>query len=185
MNLAHTIQEIKNGSDIACQHLLSAIRGPMMALCCRYLKDSRDAEERMLDGYHKCLTGVRDFNFASDARFYAWLKKIMIRECVTYLRTKKNIVLLPEIDDDEPAMEPEVVDKLSEADIFKMLDGLPPGYRIVFNLHALDGIEHKDIAQLLGIKESTSRSQLTKARVCLQKILILNGYNHVGSKSME
>jgi RNA polymerase sigma-70 factor (ECF subfamily) len=184
MNLAQTIQEVKNGSDIACQHLLSTIRGPMMALCCRYLKDSRDAEERMLDGYYKCLTGVRNFNFESDARFYAWLNTIMIRECVTYLRTKKKIVLHPEPDDGE-AMEPEVVDKLSEADIFKMLDSVPPGYRIVFNLHAIDGIEHKEIARLLGIKESTSRSQLAKARVCLQKILILNGFDHVRSKSVE
>jgi RNA polymerase sigma-70 factor (ECF subfamily) len=184
MNLASIIREAKEGNEIACQHLISTTKEAMLVVCLRYIQDPRDAEERMLDGFYKCLASLPDFTYESDAMFYVWLKQIMIRKCLTYLK-KKTFLVVPENDLDELALEPDAVDKLSAGEIIKMIDQLPDGYRTVFSLHVLNGLEHKEIAGLLGIKESTSRSQLTKARVCLQKILILNGYNHVGSKSME
>jgi RNA polymerase sigma-70 factor (ECF subfamily) len=184
MNLATTIREAKDGNAIACRLLMNTMKGPMMAVCQRYVKDGRDAEERAIDGFHKCFTNLPDFKYESDVLFYAWLKKIMIRECLTQTRKKESFILFEEIDPDEVAMEPDVAEKLSEADIFKMIDQLPPGYRTLFNLNVVDGMEHKEIARLLGIKESTSRSRLTKAKVCLQKILILNGYKHVRSRSI-
>lgn len=185
MNLATIIEDVKKGSDLACQFLLSTTRGPMMAVCGRYMKDARDAEEKMLDGFEKCFRSLPDFTYESDTQFYVWLKRIMIRQCVTQLRKKQHLEVVPETVEDDEAMEPEVFSKLSAEDIFKIIDKMPTGYRTVLNLHVLDGLEHKDIALMLGIKESTSRSQLTKARVFLKKILIENGYNHVRTRPME
>jgi RNA polymerase sigma-70 factor (ECF subfamily) len=184
MNLVTIIRDAKEGNAIACRLLMNAMRGPMMAVCRRYVKDSRDAEERVIDGFHKCFTNLPDFKYESEDKFCAWLKKIIIRECLMHLRKKESFILFTEIDPDEVAMEPDVAEKISAGEIFKMADQLPPGYRTIFNLNVTDGLEHKEIALLLGIKESTSRSRLTKAKVCLQKILISNGYNHERSRSI-
>jgi RNA polymerase sigma-70 factor (ECF subfamily) len=184
MNLATIIRDAKEGNDAARQHLVSTMKGPMMGLCKRYIKESRDAEETMLDGFYQCLMSLSGFKYESDAMFYGWLKSIMIQECLKHSRRKQTVILLPEIDPDEVVLESEAVDRLSAKEIVEQIDELPAGYRTVFNLYVIDGMEHKEIAELLGIKESTSRSQLTKAKVCLQKILILNGHNHVRDRSI-
>ncbi len=184
MNLATIIREAKEGNDMACQLLISAMKAPMMVVCRRYFKDSRDAEERMLDGFYKCLTNLAHFNYESEDKFSAWLQRIMIRECLMYLRKQQLVLWLTESDQDDIAIEPEVISKLSAADIFQMVDELPTGYRTVFSLNVIEGIEHKDIAGLLGIKEITSRTQLAKAKTFLQKKLILNGFHHGRDRSI-
>ncbi len=170
---------------MACQHLITTMRMPMMLVCRRYIKDQRDAEETLQDGFYSCFKSLPRFEYESAAMFYGWLKQIMIQECLTHFKRKKTFLLLPESDADEVVIEPEAMNKLSAKEIYQFIDELPPGYRTVFNLNVIDGMEHKEIAVLLGIKESTSRSQLTKAKVFLQKKLTENGFNQVRTRPME
>jgi RNA polymerase sigma factor (sigma-70 family) len=183
MELHQLLKEARKHSTVAQKYLFDIYSGSMLQVCRRYIKDNQDAEEMMLNGFYKFFSSIDSFQYKSDAALYSWIKKIMINECLMFLR--KNLVFaIP----GEPVPEnhgfyDDVMAKLNAEDIYRFILELPVGYRTVFNLHAVEGWEHKEIANSLGISEGTSKSQLNKARKLLQKILLKQGLIHEQRKT--
>lgn len=138
----------------------------MLGVCRRYIKDLQFAEDVMIMGFIKVFNKLNTFRF--EGNFEGWIRRIMIREAITFLR-KKQIVVFDE-DPYEHVVEPytDTADNLDVAVIQRLIDGLPEGYKMVFVLFAVEGYKHVEISEMLQISESTSRSQLFKARTMLQ-----------------
>ena len=174
MTVAALISEIKQGSRAAQECLFVRLSGPMLAVCERYLKNRQDAEERMLDGFYKFFTSIHRFQYQNDETLYAWLKQIMVNECLMQLRKKHVLSVVPETALAETPATDDLLAGISAAEIYQLILQLPVGYRTVFNLYEVEGYEHKEIACLLGIAESTSKSQLSRAKSLLQKMIFSN-----------
>lgn len=175
MNLQQWVKEAKQGSRAAQKCLYDAFSASMLLVCRRYVKDAQDAEELMLNGFYKFFQSLPSFQYQHDAALFSWLKKITVNECLMFLRKKKAFILASDTFAEELPGDDGLLDGLSAGDIFQIILELPVGYRTVFNLHAIEGWEHKEIAALLGISEGTSKSQLSKARKLLQKNLSQQG----------
>lgn len=183
MNIPELIKEVKQGSAAAQKCLFDQFSDKMMLVCRRYLKSKEDAEEIMLDGFYKFFKNIDHFDYQGDAALYGWLKKIMIHECLMMLRKKKVFIIVSEIVAEELPLEEDALNKLSATEIFTLIIRLPVGYRTIFNLHVIEGISHGEIATLLGIAEGTSKSQLSKAKSLLQRMLLQNQTDYVTRKT--
>lgn len=183
MNIPELISEAKQGSAAAQKCLFDLFAEKMLLVCRRYVKSAEDAEELMLDGFYKFFKALSSFSYQSDAALYGWLKRIMVNECLMFLRKKTSFTIVAEAAADEVPLEEEALNKLSAAEIFNLILQLPVGYRTVFNLYSIEGLPHREIAQLLNINEGTSRSQLGKARTLLQKMVSQNQKAYAARKS--
>ncbi len=183
MDIAKLVIAAKQGSTEAQKRLFDIFADKMLLVCCRYVKGREDAEELLLDGFYKFFTKLHSFTYQGEAALYAWLKRIMINECLMFLR-KKNVfcMVTDSVVEDTPIRE-DALHSLSASEIFDLIAKLPVGYRTVFNLYIIEGMGHKEIALLTGISEGTSKSQLSKARALLQKMLSKNGIEYVKQKA--
>jgi RNA polymerase sigma-70 factor (ECF subfamily) len=184
MNTADLLLEIKKGSTAAQKLLFNMLADKMLALCCRYVKSRQDAEEIMLDGFLKFFNKIGSFHYQNDAALFGFIKKIMINECLMFLRKRNVFTIVSETEIEEVPFPESALDNLSAAEIYALIVQLPVGYRTVFNLSVIEGMEHKEIAALLGISTGTSKSQLSKAKLLLQKLITQKGivYARQGSK---
>jgi RNA polymerase sigma-70 factor (ECF subfamily) len=137
----------------------------------------------LLDGFYKCYAALPGLQYQGEAALYSWLKRIMINECLMFLRAKNVFTIVTEATAEEISLQEEALDNLSAEEIFKLIVQLPVGYRTVFNLYAIEGMNHGEIAEMLSISEGTSRSQFSKAKVLLQKLLLQNDIKYVKRKS--
>ena len=157
---------IKNNRE--AQHILFETHAPKMLSVCRYyIKDIQQAEEAMLNGFFKVFKNLKTYK--SEGSFEGWIRRIMIRESISYLRQKKSIDFLSEEDVSTYDYSNSMETDLEVNDIQKLIDNLPEGYRMVFIMYAIEGYKHFEIAELLDISEGTSKSQLFKARKMLQE----------------
>jgi len=145
--------------------------GPrMLGVCFRYLGDEMTAEDVMVEGFLKVFGKIDQFN--SEGSFEGWIRRIMVNEALGLLRKRKQ---MPEdILSDEAANIPDynyADQNIETRELLDLIERLPVGYRTVFNLYAIEGYAHSEIAELLGITESTSKSQLHRARAMLQKMV--------------
>ena len=175
MNLHQLLKEVGKNDPIAQKRLFDLYSGSMLLVCRRYIKDSQDAEEMLLNGFFKFYSSINSFRYINEAALYSWIKKIMVNECLMFLRKKMAFVVIGDLPTEDHISNDDVLDKLNAEDIFRLVLELPTGYRTVFNLHAIEGWEHKEISKALGISEGTSTSQLNKARKLLQKNLSQQG----------
>lgn len=140
----------------------------MLGLCRRYIRGEQEAEDVMINGFMKIFSKIELYE--GKGSFEGWMKRIMINEALGYIRKNKAMYL--ETDIEEADREPDF-DRLSTSleanDLMKMIAELPSGYRTIFNLYAIEGYSHKEIGELLGINENTSKSQLSRARAHLQR----------------
>ncbi|MEP7320020.1 MAG: RNA polymerase sigma factor [Panacibacter sp.] len=178
MNVSQLIKEAKHGSAAAQKCLFDLFADKMMLVCRRYVKSPEDAEEILLDGFYKFFKNISLFNYRSDGELYTWIKRIMINECLMLLRKKNVFTIVTESAAEEIPLQEEALNNLSAKEIFDLIVQLPVGYRTVFNLHAIEGMEHKEIAELMDIAEGTSKSQLSKAKSLLQKNLLQKGVGY-------
>lgn len=177
------IEGCKKHDRHAQRFLYEHFSGKMYSLCCRYIKDKMEAEDVLVTSFTKIFDRIDQFK--NEGSFEGWIRRIVVNESLSYLRRNKSMYLEMDIEaaDREPDYE-RLESQLEAEDLLKLIAGLPAGYRIVFNLYAIDGYSHKEIAEQLGISENTSKSQLSRARVALQKALIeseggvLNERNH-------
>ena len=182
MDVQQLVKEAKHGSAAAQKCLFDLYADKLMLLCMRYVKINEDAEETLLDGFYKFFKNIALFSYRSEAELYTFLKRIMINECLMMLRRKNSFSIVTEAAAEEIPLQEEALDNLSAKEIFGLIVQLPVGYRTVFNLFAIEGLEHKEIAVLMGISEGTSKSQLSKAKALLQKNLLQNGTEFVNRK---
>jgi len=183
MELAQLVKEARQGSSPAQKCLFDLFSNRMMLVCRRYLKSEQDAEEALLDGFYKFFKNLPAFNYQGEVALAAWLKKIMINECLMLLRKKNVFSIVTDSAAEDIPLQEEALHNLSAKEIFNLIVQLPVGYRTVFNLYVIEGMEHKEIAGLLGIAEGTSKSQLSKAKLLLQKNLLQNGTGYAKRKT--
>jgi RNA polymerase sigma factor (sigma-70 family) len=155
---------------VAQKRLYDTFSPKMYPLCCRYVKDPLDAEDVLVTAFTHILERINQYR--GEGSLDGWIKRAVINESLSFLRKKKRMMVLAEIEDAERELNGQAFhDPLVEEDLLKMVGELPAGYRVVFNLYAIDGYTHKEIAEQLHISENTSKSQLSRARTYLQKLL--------------
>lgn len=142
-----------------------------MSICLRYAKTRDEAKEILNDGFMKVFKKIDQYN--SETSFLGWVRRIMINTAIDqYRKEEKHYHHLPlETSAHLLAGTSSAIEDLSHQELIKMVQELTPGYRAVFNLYAIDGYKHKEIASLLNISEGTSKSNLMKAREVLREKL--------------
>ena len=142
----------------------------MLGVCRQYIRDVQFAEDVMVGGFLKVFSHLEDFRFQGS--FEGWIRRIMIRESISYLRKRQFVVYDDDILDKNENQSLDLSSSQLDVEHIQLLiDGLPEGYKTVFILYAIEGYKHKEIAEMLEISESTSKSQLFKARRLLQEKL--------------
>ena len=142
----------------------------MFAVCLRYAATMDDAKDLLQEGFIKIFNNLAKYR--GDGSFEGWIRRIFVNTCIEHFRKKANLYNVSEVQ--ETTVEDKewnVLDRLAEQDIMNMIHDLSPGYRTVFNMHVIEGFSHKEIAEILGINEGTSKSQLARAKVVLQKMV--------------
>ena len=147
-----------------CQRALyEQFAGKMYGVCLRYARNSSDAADILQDGFLKVYTKLGQFGHQGS--FEGWIRRIMVNTALRAYQKQRfemetsGYERLP-----ESPVDPDAVAALSEAELLAVIRRLPDGYRTIFNLVAIEGYSHAEAAEMMGIQESTSRSQLTKAR---------------------
>jgi RNA polymerase sigma-70 factor (ECF subfamily) len=140
----------------------------MFSVCLRYANEYAGAEDLLQDGFIKVFNNIQKFR--SEGSFEGWIRRIFVNNSIEYFRKKANMYVVQETEaltyeyyDDN------AVQKLMKEDLMKIIQSLSVGYRTIFNLYAIEGYSHKEIAEMLNITEGTSKSQLARARYLLQK----------------
>lgn len=128
--------------------------------------------------FTKAFRHITSFRPQGEGSLHAWLRKIVVNESLGWLRRRHNFNMVESLDDTLPVPDLNEVCHLPAEDILRLVMELPAGYRTVFNLHVVEGYSHQEIAEQLGISESTARTQLFKAKAQLKKMLIREGFQY-------
>ncbi len=140
----------------------------LMGTCMRYAKDQVEAEDILQESFIKIFQKIKKYN--RQGSWEAWLRRITINTAIDHLRKQKNMQRNISIEQDQALqVEAHEVDQLELEYLYQIIQELPAGYRVVFNLYAIEGYSHREIGKQLGITESTSRSQYTRARAILMQ----------------
>src|SRR4051812_29139220 len=163
------IEGCKRQDRICQKYLFDAYSDGMLMICLRYVKHLPDAEEMMLNGFYNFFKTIDRFVYDRQGSIGAWLKKITVNECLMFLRKKGRLNIVEEEYASDLSSNDQYDDQMNAGELFRLIAALPEGYGTIFNLFAIEGYSHKEIAEMLGIKEGTSKSQLNKARGMLKK----------------
>ena len=168
-NEKQLIKKSASGNREAQRRLYEKYAPKMLGVCRRYIKDLQFAEDVMVSGFVKVFKNLDTFRH--EGSFEGWIRQIMVRQSISHLR-KNQFVVYDEVVL-EKAHPQTVMDSFDwgTEHIQSLIDALPNGYRAVFVLYAIEGYKHQEIAEMLDISESTSKSQLFKARRLLKEQL--------------
>ena len=165
---APLIEDCRKGNKKAQFRLYDQYSKAMYNLAYRIMNNREDAEDILQEAFMECFRNIDSFRFEST--FGAWLKKIVVNKCINQVKKKKVDLTfcetLPPVaveENEEPAYD--------TTEIFRSIEKLPDGYRIILTLYLLEGYDHAEISQILGISESTSKSQYSRAKEKLKSIL--------------
>ena len=166
-----------NGDRKCQQGIYQMLYGKMMSLCLRYTNDSDEAKDVLQDGFIKVFNNLRKFDF--NGSFEGWVRRIIVNTAIDYYRKNKNLYALLDsnssVEDISPMEEGDAEDSIysniKTSDIITAVQQLSPAYRTVFNLYVMEGYSHQQIADELNISIGTSKSNFSKAKQNLQKIL--------------
>ena len=153
------------------EELYKKFSSKMFAVCLRYAGNSDDAQDILQDGFVKIYKNLS--RFRSEGSFEGWVRRIFVNTAIEHLRRKTYLKPIAEKEENTlPYKETTALDKLGEKDIMNLISQLSPGYRTVFNMYVVEGYTHKEVGDILGISEGTSKSQLARARTLLQEMVI-------------
>ncbi len=163
------------GHNAAAQKVLfTRYADGMMMLCLRYIPVKEDAREALMDGFLACFKNIGSFVYQGEGSLKAWLKKIVVNQCLMHLR-RKHLSFVPHNEDAHGACYESgesVLEQINAKQIISLIQDLPEGCRTIFNLYVFERMNHREIAELLAVTESTSKSQLHRARALLKEKLI-------------
>jgi RNA polymerase sigma-70 factor (ECF subfamily) len=146
----------------------------MFGVCMRYSRNREEAEDILQDGFVQVFKSLHSFRFAGS--FEGWIRKIMVYAAIANYRAKSNMhVIIKNVEnfsDIEVMNNEDVISLLGKKELLKIVQNLPPMYRMVFNLYVFEGLKHREIAKELGVSEGTSKSNFHDAKVILQKAVI-------------
>lgn len=142
----------------------------MYAVCLRYAGNNDDAQDILQDGFVKVFRNLAMYR--GDGSFEGWIRRIFVNTAIEHYRRKANVYPVTETHENNlEAKEVSALDNLSIKDLQAIIQQLSPGYKTIFNLYVVEGYTHKEIAEMLGISEGTSKSQLARAKTILQNII--------------
>ena len=144
----------------------------MLGVCLRYATDRMEAEDMLQSGFIRVFTKIDDYR--SEGSFEGWVRRIMVHSSIEYYRKHHKMMQLVDMDEcgNEPSVNAVAASSLEAKDLLALIKNLSPGYRMVFNLYAIDGYSHKEIAAITGISEGASKSQLSRARAILKEQIL-------------
>ena len=167
------VNECAKGNSKAQRALFDKFAPKMLAVCQRYLRNNQEAEDVLQDGFVKVFQKIVDFKM--EGSLEGWIRRIVVNTALDTIR--KNKKLLDDVQVEEVQYKVSFTDHqfdgMDLAQLLKMIDAMPDGYRIVFNMFAIEGYSHKEIADTLGVTENTSKSQYSRARAFLRTQLEL------------
>ncbi|MDB5025913.1 MAG: sigma-70 family polymerase sigma factor [Mucilaginibacter sp.] len=183
----YTIEELikrcKAGERKAQELLYKQFASKMLGVCMRYATDRMEAEDMLQNGFIRVFRKMADYR--GDGSFEGWVRRIMVHCSIEYYRKHHKILQAVDTDGEgaEQSVNPAAIANLDAKDLMMLIQKLSPGYRMVFNLYAIEGYSHKEIGEMMGISEGASKSQLSRARTILkEQIAQSNGkrYEHAG-----
>jgi RNA polymerase sigma-70 factor (ECF subfamily) len=157
------------GNQIAQKTLFESFSPKFFALCLRYMKSTDDAEDVLQEGMVKIFTKLPEYS--GTGSFEGWMRRIIVNTCLDQIRKNQKLKFDVSIDKEEYklSMNAHILENMSANELIEEIKKMPPGYRVVFNMFAIEGYSHQEIAQKLGVKESTSKSQYLRARAYLKE----------------
>lgn len=162
------VASAKAGDRRAQKAIYDALSGKMYAVCLRYMADKEQAQDILQDGFVTLFTKLD--SYSGDGSFEGWARKIFVNTALMSLRKKDVMKQTEDVETawDVSSHDPSVFQRMGYKELLDLIAALPPGFRTVFNMYVMEGYSHKEIAEELGISETTSRSQLQRARTLLQ-----------------
>ena len=171
MDINKAIKAAKKGRTEAQRFLYEQYKIPLFTVCLRYSRDRSEAEDILQEGFIKIFKDLHQYSGKGDIG--GWMRKVMVNTALEYLRKWKK-----DWQHDDPQNHLEIIhhtenvfQKLGLEELIRLIQQLPEGYKVVFNLYVIEGYSHKEIASLLGISTNTSKTQLFKAKAALRKKL--------------
>ena len=166
------IQLFGRGDASVMRRLYDSYAGVLAGICARYITDVDDQKDVLQESLIQIYTHISSFTYQGRGSLLAWMARITINQALMFLRAQASATMMGEVENiaDDTTDEPDVAG-LSEGEILDMIRRLPVGYRTVFNLYAIEGKSHKEIAAALGIKPDTSASQYKRARTMLAQMI--------------
>ena len=165
------IQSCVNGDRHSQSDLYDLFAPKMFAVCLRYSKNREEAEEILQEGFVQVFKSLKSFRY--EGSFEGWIRKIMVYCCIKHFRSKAKmhpVVNIESVYSEEIGNE-DILARLGKKELLKMVQALPPAYRMVFNLYVFEGMKHREIAEHLGIAEGTSKSNFFDAKIILQRAI--------------
>jgi len=162
------IEGAKSGDRRSQKAIYDMLSGKMYAVCLRYMGDRDAAADILQDGFMTLFTKLD--SYSGEGSFEGWARRIFVNTALMSLRKKDALKDSEDVDVawNITSDDPTAIEKIGYKDLLKMVSELPPGFRTVFNMYVIEGYSHKEISEELGVSETTSRSQLQRARVLLQ-----------------
>ncbi len=162
------IRESIAGNRAMQEELYNRFAPKMYAVCMRYAGNAEDAQDLLQEGFIKVFRNLEKFR--AEGSFEGWIRRVFVNTSIEHFRKKNPLYSIGEkeegiIEDADIT----ALDNLGEKDIIKLIQDLSPGYRTVFNMYVIEGYSHKEVGNMLGISEGTSKSQLARAKAILQK----------------
>lgn len=164
------IDGCREGNRVFQQALYERYCRKLMVVCLRYSKTTAEAEDILLEGFVKVFHGLKDFR--QESKLETWMTRIMVNTALNSQRKKLYLYPMVDVDKIDVPGDDVSVSGVHFLQLLEMIQSLPQGCQIVFNLFAIEGYNHKEIAELLGISEGTSKSQYARARSLLQAKLV-------------
>lgn len=170
-SLTDVIQGCRLGKRKAQETLYKLFAAKMLGVCARYATDKMEAEDMLQNGFIKVFNKILDFK--SEGSFEGWIRRIMVHSAIEYYRKHHKMMQLVNLDTPgaELAVNCVAATSLEARDLLAMIQTLPPGYRMVFNMYAIEGYSHKEIGEIMSISEGASKSQLSRARAILKEMV--------------
>ena len=162
------LDDIKGGSRDAMHRLYERYIGYAMAVALRYVPVRDDAEDVVQDSFVKVFSSISKFQYRGEGALKGWLLRIVVNEAISFVRQQNRLSMIDEIPDAVEEEEPDV-ERIPPSVLTRMIGELPDGYRLVLNMYVFEQKSHKEIAQQLGIKESSSASQYLRAKKLLAR----------------
>lgn len=174
IELHQLIQDCVAGKRQAQSRLYKQFAPLMFTVCLRYSRNREEAEETLQEGFVKVFEHLNQYKYAGS--FEGWIRKIMVNCALEKYRRKSQLHAIVPIEkaEEQPVSHEEALSVLGTKELLQMVQQLPSVYRMVFNLYVFEGMKHREIAELLGISEGTSKSNLFDARAILQKLIAQN-----------
>ncbi|WP_374950177.1 RNA polymerase sigma factor [Mucilaginibacter sp.] len=171
-NIDELVKRCKAGQRKAQEMLYKRLAGKMLGVCMRYSIDRMEAEDMLQNGFIKVFQKMGDYR--GEGSFEGWVRRIMVHSSIEYYRRHHKMMQVVDMDEagEEPTVNAIASSSLEAKDLLMLIKGLSPGYRMVFNMYAIDGYSHKEIAEMTGISEGASKSQLSRARAILKEQIL-------------